>query len=449
MQKWLTNISATRAAKGYDTGFTEAENSYKLVLENINKLNKLFENDPEKLKEINELKKSINSYYELGKEVANAYIEGGAFYGNAMLDTFAVIEGNLNSKLKKYTTENTNATVEINRSIDNELNNSKSLFIYLGLIFLMLGIIIDLFMANRIVAPIYALKENIKNISEVDGDLTVELQVHSKDEIGELSSDFNTFVSKLRKVIKEVKNSIETLVSASTQIGIAAQSLSDSASEQAANVEEITSSMEEMGATISQNAVNSKTTDGIAQKTAKQAEEGGEAVGETVKAMKMIAEKINFIQDIASQTNLLALNAAIEAARAGEHGKGFAVVAAEVRKLAEKSQQAAKDINELAVGSVDLSEGTGNLIKEVVQGIKKTADLVQDITLASEQQNEGVSQINSGMEQFNELTQGNAASSEELHSTAEVLKEQAGHLSKLMAFFKVDTEVKDIIQIRS
>ncbi len=445
MQKWLTNISATRAAEGYDTGFIEAEKSYKYAVENIDTLNKLFENEPDKLKEINKLKQSINSYYDLGKEVAKAYIEGGAFYGNAMLDTFSIIDKSLNAKLTKYTAKNTEAAVEINRSIDTELNNSKSLFITLGLIFFVIGIIIVLFMANRIVAPIYALKQNIKNISEVDGDLTVELQVKSKDEIGELSSDFNTFVTKIRNVIREVKNTTETLASASDKVGSTAQSLNETANEQAANFEEVTSSMEEMGATILQNAENSKSTDEIAQTTAKQAEEGGSAVSETVDAMRKIAEKINFIEGIASQTNLLALNAAIEAARAGDHGKGFAVVASEVRKLAEKTQVAAKDISELAAGSVEVSERAGALIEQIVTGIKRTADLVQDITLASEQQSNGVTQISSGMEQSNEVTQQNAASSAELHATAEALKDQAGHMLKLMSFFKVDSDQKHVV----
>ncbi|MDH4285494.1 MAG: methyl-accepting chemotaxis protein, partial [Gallionellaceae bacterium] len=193
----------------------------------------------------------------------------------------------------------------------------------------------------------------------------------------------------------------------------------------------------EMSASISQNTENAKITNGMASQAAKQAAEGGEAVTQTVGAMKQIAGKIGIIDDIAYQTNLLALNAAIEAARAGEHGKGFAVVAAEVRKLAERSQVAAQEIGELAAGSVDKAEGAGKLLAEMVPAIGKTSDLVQEITAASEEQSSGVGQINAAMSQLNQITQQNASASEELAATAEEMSGQATQLQSLMAFFKV------------
>ena len=193
-----------------------------------------------------------------------------------------------------------------------------------------------------------------------------------------------------------------------------------------------------MSASINQNTENAKVTDGMASQAAKQAAQGGEAVTETVTAMKQIAGKIGIIDDIAYQTNLLALNAAIEAARAGEHGKGFAVVAAEVRKLAERSQIAAQEIGELASGSVDKAESAGRLLGEIVPAISKTSDLVQEITAASEEQSAGVSQVNTAMGQLNQITQQNASSSEELAATAEEMSSQATQLQNLMAFFKVD-----------
>jgi methyl-accepting chemotaxis protein len=179
-------------------------------------------------------------------------------------------------------------------------------------------------------------------------------------------------------------------------------------------------------------------TDGMASKAAKEATEGGEAVKETVTAMKSIAGKIGIIDDIAYQTNLLALNAAIEAARAGEHGKGFAVVAAEVRKLAERSQVAAQEIGELAGGSVDMAERAGKLLDEMVPSINKTSDLVQEITAASEEQSAGVGQINTAMSQLNQITQQNASSSEELAATAEEMSSQAEQLQQAMSFFQLE-----------
>jgi methyl-accepting chemotaxis protein len=193
-----------------------------------------------------------------------------------------------------------------------------------------------------------------------------------------------------------------------------------------------------MSASIAQNTENAKVTDGMASKAATEAAEGGEAVKRTVEAMKSIAGKIGIIDDIAYQTNLLALNAAIEAARAGEHGKGFAVVAAEVRKLAERSQVAAQEIGELAGGSVEMAERAGKLLDEMVPSIRKTSDLVQEITAASEEQSTGVGQVNTAMNQLNQATQQNASASEELAATAEEMSGQAEQLQQLVSFFKVE-----------
>ena len=253
----------------------------------------------------------------------------------------------------------------------------------------------------------------------------------------ELKQSFNGTVNKLRTVIGEVRSNSDMLASASTQISGTAQSLAQGANEQAASVEETSAAMEQMTASIGQNADNAKVTDGMARKAAGEASEGGAAVGATVDAMKSIANKIGIIDDIAYQTNLLALNAAIEAARAGEHGKGFAVVAAEVRKLAERSQVAAQEIGELASGSVKTAERAGTLLGEIVPAIKKTSDLVQEITAASDEQSTGVNQINTAMSQLTQLTQQNAAGSEELAATAEEMTAQAEKLRQLMSFFQV------------
>jgi methyl-accepting chemotaxis protein len=193
-----------------------------------------------------------------------------------------------------------------------------------------------------------------------------------------------------------------------------------------------------MTSSIAQNTENAKVTEGMASKAAQDAAEGGESVNATVAAMKQIAKKIGIIDDIAAQTNLLALNAAIEAARAGEHGKGFAVVAAEVRKLAERSQIAAQEIGEVATSSVELAEKAGELLGQMVPNIRKTADLVQEISAASSEQSSGVGQINSAVGQLNQTTQQNASSSEELAATSEEMSSQAEQLQQTMSFFKLD-----------
>ena len=271
-----------------------------------------------------------------------------------------------------------------------------------------------------------------------EGDLTVRIDSDSKDETGQLLIAMQAMVGKLSQIIGDVRGSADSLSSASEEVSATAQSMSQASSEQAASVEETSASVEQMGASINQNTENAKVTEGIASKAAQEANQGGEAVKNTVTAMKTIADKIGIIDDIAYQTNLLALNAAIEAARAGEQGKGFAVVAAEVRKLAERSQVAAQEIGEVAKSSVGLAEQAGRLLDEIVPGINRTSDLVQEITAASQEQSSGAGQINTAMEQLNQITQQNASSSEELAATAEEMSGQAEQLQQLMAFFKVN-----------
>ena len=284
------------------------------------------------------------------------------------------------------------------------------------------------------VGPLNELKLVLAALSE--GDLTRTIDKDYAGSFDEMKEYANNTILKLSMVIGEVNGAASALSSAAEQVNSTAQSLSQAASEQASGVDQTSSSMEQMTASIAQNTENAKVTDSMAAKAASEAAEGGEAVKATVNAMKQIAQKIGIIDDIAYQTNLLALNAAIEAARAGEHGKGFAVVAAEVRKLAERSQVAAQEISTLASGSVDLAEQAGALLGQIVPSIKKTSDLVQEISAASQEQSTGVGQINSAVTQLSETTQQNAASSEELAATAEEMNGQAGQLQQAIGFFK-------------
>jgi len=269
-----------------------------------------------------------------------------------------------------------------------------------------------------------------------DGDLSADVALRPGDTRSLLAA-MKGMIEKLSQVVQEVNNGAEALASASEEVSATAQSLSQAASEQAAGTEQTSASVEQMTASISQNTENAKVTDGIASKAALEAAEGGEAVKSTVAAMQQIAKKISIIDDIAYQTNLLALNAAIEAARAGEHGKGFAVVAAEVRKLAERSQVAAQEIEQVASSSVQLAEKAGRLLDEMVPNIRRTSNLVQEITAASEEQSAGVGQINAAVTQLSQTTQQNASSSEELAATAEEMSGQAEQLQQTMSFFKL------------
>jgi methyl-accepting chemotaxis protein len=314
--------------------------------------------------------------------------------------------------------------------------SSRSLMIGMAVGGVLIGILFGVLISRSITKP---LGESVRAATLLaEGDLTATIEVRSKDEVGQLMSAMQTMVGKLSQVIGEVRASADSLSSASEEVSATAQSMSQATTEQAASVEETSSSLEQMSASINQNAENAKVTNGMADKAAKEADEGGVAVKETVSAMKSIADKIGIIDDIAYQTNLLALNAAIEAARAGEHGKGFAVVAAEVRKLAERSQVAAQEIGEVAKDSVALAEKAGKLLDEIVPSIGKTSELVQEIAAASEEQSAGVGQVNTAMGQLNQITQQNASSSEELAATAEEMSSQAEQLQQLVGFFKVD-----------
>jgi methyl-accepting chemotaxis protein len=294
--------------------------------------------------------------------------------------------------------------------------------------------------SRGITRPVKAMADHLGEMAQGGGDLTRRIEIISHDEVGQMASSFNLFVKKLEEIIGEVRTSSDGIASAATQVATSAASLSQGTSEQAASIEETTSSLEQMSASITQNAENSRQMEQMAVKGARDSEESGGAVRESVVAMKQIAEKISIIEEIAYQTNLLALNAAIEAARAGEHGRGFAVVATEVRKLAERSQTAAQEIGGLAANSVGVAERSGELLRELVPAIKKTAELVQEVTASSREQSSGVTQINQAMTAVDTVTQRNAASAEELSSTAEELAAQSEALQQLMAFFRVGGE---------
>lgn len=270
-----------------------------------------------------------------------------------------------------------------------------------------------------------------------EGDMQFNINYKSKDEIGNAILSLKNMAKVLKQIIGDILKSTSQINSAADQVSSASQSLSQSASEQAANAEETGSIIEELTSSVMNNAQNAKTTENIAQKSAGDAQEGASTVIKTVEAMQKIAEKINIVEEIANQTNLLALNAAIEAARAGTQGKGFAVVASEVRKLAERSQAASKEIKDLASESVQVSEKAGSMIKEVVSTIQNTAELVQEISNSSDQQSQGIEQINLGMTQLNEISQSTASSSEELAATAEEMNAQARSLQERVSFFKI------------
>jgi methyl-accepting chemotaxis protein len=268
------------------------------------------------------------------------------------------------------------------------------------------------------------------------GNLMVSVEKRSDQDA--LMMALEKMVEDLTQIAGNVQDAADQVATGSQQISSGSEEMSQGATEASSNVEEISSSMEEMNATVGQNADNAKETATIAEKAARDAEDGAKSVVATVAAMNDIAEKIGIIEEIARQTNMLALNAAIEAARAGDAGKGFAVVAAEVRKLAERSQTAAKEIGGLSGTSVQIAEKAGKLIEEIVPGILKTFELVQEINASSAEQADGIQQVTKAIQQLDQVIQQNASSTEEMSSTSEELASQAEQLRDAAAFFKVE-----------
>jgi methyl-accepting chemotaxis protein len=289
-------------------------------------------------------------------------------------------------------------------------------------------------LARTVASSINQISEILSRLAK--GDLDVTVPEHSTiDELRGMSRQFGEFVGEVTRVLTSVRSAANALVAASSQVSSASQALSQGTTEQATSVQEITANLEQMNAIINQNASNSSETRRIAVKGAREAEDGGRAVQETVGAMHKIADRVTIIEEIARQTNLLALNAAIEAARAGEQGRGFSVVASEVRKLSERSQAAAKEIGELATSSVRIAEHSGALLAELLPSIRKTAELVEEVAAGSNEQATGVQQINRAMSQVDQVTERSATAAEQLASTAEEMTAQAHSLRDLVSAF--------------
>ncbi len=337
------------------------------------------------------------------------------------------------------------------KQVMKQVHQTKNmLFTVLGVlfgIFLLFMILLNYFVNKMIIRPVnkgVAFAESIAS-----GDLTTEIDVHQKDEIGQLAGALRNMSDKLQKIVTNIQNGANNISAASDQISASSQQMSQGASEQASSAEEVSSSMEQMKANIQQNTDNAQQTEKISMNTSESIKKGNEATQNSASSMRDIAEKISIINDIAFQTNILALNAAVEAARAGEYGKGFAVVASEVRKLAERSGEAAKEIDEKSKAGVEIAEEAGQQLSEIVPEVEKTSQLVQEITSASNEMNSGADQVNNAIQQLNQVTQQNASSSEELASNAEELSSQADELKQAIRFFKVNASNGHTVQSSS
>ena len=407
--------------------------AYKVSMEKVEKL----EQNEDGKKLIAKAKDAIESAKKTNNEIielcmTNRIDEAAALFGREGLKNNKVVQAAFD-ELIKY--NEGRIDLRYKEALATYTGTRMSNFIIAG-IAILAGILTAFFITRSITGPLNAALSVSNSLAE--GDLTTTIEVNSEDETGLLLAAMKNMVEKLREVVGEVKSAADNVAAGSQELSSGSEEMSQGSSEQAAAAEEASSSMEQMSSNIRQNADNALQTEKIAVKSASDAKEGGKAVAETAHAMKEIAGKISIIEEIARQTNLLALNAAIEAARAGEHGKGFAVVASEVRKLAERSQKAAAEINELSASSVEVAESAGELLTRMVPDIQKTAELVQEISAASREQDTGAEQINKAIQQLDQVIQQNAGASEEMASTAEVLASQAEQLQSTISFFKTD-----------
>ncbi len=319
---------------------------------------------------------------------------------------------------------------------DAAANNSRMMFVIITIVALLMAVASAIWLSMTISRGLGRAAAAVQTVAA--GDLTSTVEITTRDEIADLLTDVNTMIERLRSVVGDASSASEQVAAGSQQLSSAADQVSQGATEQAASAEEASASMEEMAANIKQTADNAAQTEQIARQSAKDAEASGEAVARAVGAMQTIAEKITIVQEIARQTDLLALNAAVEAARAGEHGKGFAVVASEVRKLAERSQTAATEIGAVSSDTVKAAQSAGEMLTRLVPDIRRTAELVTEISAACREQDIGASQINEAIQQLDKVTQTNSSASEQMSSTSEELAAQAEELQASIAFFRTD-----------
>ncbi|MDH6269261.1 methyl-accepting chemotaxis protein [Rhizobium sp. SG_E_25_P2] len=315
--------------------------------------------------------------------------------------------------------------------------SSRSVMIGISAVALLISLAAAFWISKTISSGLNRANTAVRSVAE--GDLTRLAEIGGKDEIGELLGHVNTMVERLRGVVGDALSASSNVSSGSQELSASSEQVSQGATEQAAAAEEASASMEQMAANIKQNADNAAQTEKIARQSAKDAELSGDAVNRAVVAMRTIAEKIGIVQEIARQTDLLALNAAVEAARAGEHGKGFAVVASEVRKLAERSQSAAAEISSMSSNTVVAAQEAGEMLSRLVPDIRKTAELVSEISAACREQDIGASQINEAIQQLDKVTQQNASASEEMASTSEELAAQSEELQTSISYFRVES----------
>ncbi len=435
VQQWLTDVSATHNRDGYSDA-NEAAITFRNGLKRFVDLYS-GRNDTVMIARLRELETAFNELEHTGKTMAETYITQGVDAGNVIMEDFDARTAALADAIDPLERAQFE---QVDHSVLETVNSLTSTVllqrIMLGVAMLFSALAAYL-VSRSILTKLGAEPEAVAVIADdvAHGDLTVTFSLANPRGI---YASMKKMVESLITVVLDIQGVTEQVAAGSEELAASSESLSQGASQQVAAVEQVAASMKDMLKSIHHNAEQARNTERLAQKSLQATQSSSEALQQTVSMMQQISDKVLFIEEIARQTNLLALNAAIEAARAGEHGKGFAVVAAEVRKLAERSREAAGEITELAQSSVGVAEKTGDMLSSALPDIQQTSEMVRKITDASAEQETVAESINGAISQLDSVIQQNASASEELASTAEEFSAQAEQLQQAVAFFKLE-----------